>query len=350
MRERPSASPRRRATARTIVPFTAEHLDDAIVLLQARDRRLTDTNPSPPVLYDDPEQARQALDRLFRAEHARGVAALRAGRLVGYLIGTARFPLPTRPDALFVRPRSLTIVQEGYAAEPDDAAETYRELYGALAADSVRDGLFAHTAELVGADRSALEAWFSLGFGRNMVRGVRDAALPVAVEVRGDIEIHQATEEDIAVINELVVANFRYHTGSPVFQAYFRETEDETRAMEREQLADPANVRWVAYQDGRPVALQTFYPWRDRPGARFRTVHLQHGFTSLSARGGGVGATLLAHAMAWAREEGFERCTVNWLSANLLGARFWQAHGFRPVAHSLFRHIDERIAWAHPSG
>ena len=334
--------------ARTVVPFTTEHLEDAIVLLQACDRPLAESDPSPPVLYDEPDQARQVVERLFGAEHARGVAALRDGRLVGYLIGTARFPPPTRPDALFVRPRAVAIVQEGYAAAPDDAAETYRELYGALAADWVRDGFFAHTVDVVGADRAALAAWHSLGFGRNMVRGVRDPALPVAAEVRADIEIHQAAEEDIGVIAELAIANFRYHAGSPVFQAYFPEIEEETRTMEREQLADPANVRWVAYQDGRPVGIQTFYPWRDRPGARFRTVHLQHGFTSPAARGGGVGATLLAHAMTWAREEGFERCTVNWLSANLLGARFWQGHGFRPVAHSLFRQIDERIAWAQP--
>ena len=31
-------------------------------------------------------------------------------------------------------------------------------------------------------------------------------------------------------------------------------------------------------------------------------------------------------------------------AANLLAARFWPAHGFRPLGYRLFRRVDERIA------
>jgi hypothetical protein len=34
------------------------------------------------------------------------------------------------------------------------------------------------------------------------------------------------------------------------------------------------------------------------------------------------------------------------MTANLLGARFWLSHGFRPIEYRLMRQVDPRIAWA----
>jgi hypothetical protein len=37
---------------------------------------------------------------------------------------------------------------------------------------------------------------------------------------------------------------------------------------------------------------------------------------------------------------------VDFESANLPGSAFWLRH-FEPVAHSLMRRVDSRLAWAH---
>jgi len=71
------------------------------------------------------------------------------------------------------------------------------------------------------------------------------------------------------------------------------------------------------------------------------------GVTAPDARGTGLGAALLRHSMDWARDEGYTRCTLHFLTANLAAARFWLRHGFQPLTEELVRRVDDRIAWAH---
>jgi hypothetical protein len=58
-----------------------------------------------------------------------------------------------------------------------------------------------------------------------------------------------------------------------------------------------------------------------------------------------VGAALFARTMEWAREMGYDDCTVNYFTASR-AARFWQGVGFRPVTYWMRRILDDRIAWA----
>jgi GNAT superfamily N-acetyltransferase len=334
----------------TIEPFAEDCRDAAVDILIARERARAGHEPGSPQRFHDPAVAREAIAGVYREERLDGIVARRDGRLAGFMLGARQLPAPHDGVSNFLHPRSVTIVEAGYAAQPGDAVDTYRELYAALAGAWVLDGYFAHYVDVFISDEEALEAWLSLGFARTMVRGMRDTG-PVETSAQSAVyEIHQAGDEDLDLIVALEVANLRYHTSAPIFQAYFTETEAHGRGQEQEQLADPDNPRFLAYRERRPVGLMSFRPWRGRPGVSRPTVHLQHGFTTAEARGGGIGAALLDRGMAWARENGFERCTVNWLSANLLGARFWQSHGFRPVSYRLVRQIDERIAWARTRG
>lgn len=301
-----------------------------------------------PVLYDTPALAREALRELIYTQRARGVAAFRGGTLAGYLLAARLFPVPTNGQALFVRPRSAVVEQWGYAAEQPAAGETYREMYAATAAGWMRDGILSHSVDVSAADADAVAVWRSLGFGQYMVRGIRETGPVERGESDVGVAIHRAGEEDLDGVVSLVFANLRYHAGPPIFQAYFPETEEQVRSDERAQLAEPGNARWLVYRDREAIGIQSFRPWAERPGLRGRVVHLQHGFTREVERGGGVGLALLDRTMAWAREEGYERCTVNWLSANLLGARFWQRNGFLPVNERLMREVDERVTWARP--
>jgi GNAT superfamily N-acetyltransferase len=79
-----------------------------------------------------------------------------------------------------------------------------------------------------------------------------------------------------------------------------------------------------------------------------RCLHIDEAFTESTERGGGVGSRLLDAALAEAREEGYEWCSVSWRTANLEADRFWRGNGFRPVYYRLLREIDPRIAWATP--
>jgi hypothetical protein len=56
---------------------------------------------------------------------------------------------------------------------------------------------------------------------------------------------------------------------------------------------------------------------------------------------------LLRDAIQAAHDAGFAVCLLHFLSANPAGSRFWQANGCWRIVHTLARHIDERIIWAH---
>lgn len=331
----------------TLVPFTDDHLEEASALLAARHRADRAREPELPARFIKPTAAREALAAAWSAPMTEGMVALRGGRMTGYLLGSIVLPEPSSVMTLFIAPRAVQIADPGYAAEPGDAEALYRELYAALAPSWLRAGCFAHYVSVRLCDAAALEGWSSLGFGRQMVSGLRDVG-PVEGDqpVRG-VTITRAAPEDIEVVTRLICGNLRYHTAGPIFDPYFPEVESSIRPDIAVLLAEPnRSPVWLAEQDGRPAGILNLVQPRPRMTTPKRAIHLQNGYTEPGVRGGGVASALLGEATAWAREAGYERCTIHWHTANLLGARFWQRSGFRPAGYSLVRWIDERIAWA----
>lgn len=102
------------------------------------------------------------------------------------------------------------------------------------------------------------------------------------------------------------------------------------------------------FRDDRAVGMQHFAATPvGRPTTPDQCIAIEHVFTDAEARGSGVGTALLRHGIAWAREAGYDRCSVDWEPSNLLGSRFWNGNGFRPISYWLTRRLDERIAWTH---
>ena len=70
----------------TVVPFAADHLEAAAALLAARHRADRARAPELPARFAAASEARAVLRSLL-GEGNSGVAALRDGRLEGYLLG-----------------------------------------------------------------------------------------------------------------------------------------------------------------------------------------------------------------------------------------------------------------------
>src|SRR5207244_2411454 len=133
-----------------IVPLTADHLEAAGELLAARHRRHREAEPLLPKRYEDPAAARAEIEALG----GEGVAALRDGRLVGYLVAIRKEDQVWGPNAW--------VESAGHAAErPEDV----RDLYAAAAADWAGAGRKAHYAVVPATDAELVDAWFRLGFG-----------------------------------------------------------------------------------------------------------------------------------------------------------------------------------------
>ena len=140
------------------------------------------------------------------------------------------------------------------------------------------------------------------------------------------------------------------HWKSPIFWPILHVAEPAAREFNLAALRGSETPYFVAYEEGKPVGMQTFL----RPGftppivKRETDVYLFEGIVARDARSGGIGGALLQHSMEWAARSGFESCTLHFAPGNPSGAPFWLGHGFVPVEHTMERTVDARVAWARP--
>ncbi|HEV8653199.1 MAG TPA: GNAT family N-acetyltransferase [Actinomycetes bacterium] len=347
-----------------VVPFEEEHLDAAGELLAARHRDDRAAEALLPEAADDPTVARAAVAAAAAQPATSGASALRGGRLVGYLLGS-RMPEDIVPRSAWVRPA-------GHALARDEDPGLYHDLYAVAGQPWVAAGCFSHFVVAPAADARAAAAWFALGFGQEQVYALRGlteadavarppvpeggtgirAARPLPPE--GGIEIRLAGPGDLDLVMELAGAISRHQAGPPVWQPSLPEFLAQLRESQAELLADPTATYWLAVGlGGRLLGFEVMLPAEADEGdlrTPARCIHLMVAATRTELRGGGVGLALTAHALAAAREAGYETCITDWRSANLLASRFWSGRGFRPVALRLRRSIDPRIAWADGRG
>jgi GNAT superfamily N-acetyltransferase len=299
---------------------------------------------------DDPIACEDLLRPLTRNPRVTGRVGMRGADMAGFLFGELMLFGPMDMASLYLPPQSIAMPIEGHAvAAGEDKAEVYLALYADLAAAWVASGFFVHRIAITAGDPETQEAWVTLGFGRNLTCGVRDTG-PVMIGELGGIDVREATSEDIETVLTLADSLNVHHARSPMFWPYLRTTESGSREFNLNALQPGEPPYFVAYREGIPIAMQTFL----RPGFtppivdRNRDVYLFEGVVDDAARGGGIGTSLLEHTMRWAREAGYETCTLHFAPMNPSGAPFWLRHGFIPVEYTMERRVDERIAWAGP--
>lgn len=306
-----------------IQPFSDEHVDEAAALLADRHRRHREAEP----LLGEPADFRAELEALWNGEAASGVAGLRQGRPVGYVLGIQK------SDEIWGD--NVWVDSAGHAVEE---AEDVRNLYAAAAARWVENGRTRHYV-VVPASDALLDAWYRLGFGQQQalaIREVPDVAMPAGVRV--------AEIRDVDALMELAPILPDHQTSSPVFSGGPRESEEELRAEISEELGKPDIGNLVAEVDGQvvgnfvvvPTELSSMHTGLARvDGASL----LGFAVTRPEVRGSGVGLALTDASFAWARERGYEVMVTDWRVTNLLSSRFWPRRGFRPTFLRLYRSI-----------
>jgi GNAT superfamily N-acetyltransferase len=257
-------------------------------------------------------------------------------------------PAPEAAAAYFSPPHSIGAPLHAHAhAESEDALEVYRALYAFLAERWVAEGFLVHSLGVLEVEREAHDALVKLGFGRHFtcaLRGVEALSEPT----RADLEIRQAHEAELPDVYALLAEQRAFHARAPMFLPDLRILHEAQEAQARWILEQPRCPTFVAYRDGRALGLTLFAPAAFVSSALRddATVYLLQGVVSERERGGGVGAALLQHALAWMRRDGVTRCALHFLSANPSGPPFWTSHGFRPVENFLSRTVDARMAWS----
>jgi len=324
-------------------------LDVASELLAARFERARKQVADSGFAAPDTDACRAALQAQLSGKHVRGVLATRGSEPVGFLLAQRSTSAPDSVQAYFSPAFSVAIPLAGHAvAANEDPLDLYRALYAKLAGELVADGFLEHGIGVLESERSAHDAWVTLGFGRSFTLALRGVE-PLPAPTRTDLEIREATEKDLPDVFALLAEQRAFHARSPMFLPDLRILRDAQEGQARWLLRQPRCPTFLARRGGRAIGMQLFAPaasyvsWPTRDDS---TAYLFQGVVSEVERGGGVGAALLQHALAWMRRENLRRCGLHYLSANPSGAVFWTRHGFRPAEHFLHRTVDARIAWS----
>jgi ribosomal protein S18 acetylase RimI-like enzyme len=329
-----------------VEPFGVEHVEAAGALLAARHRRDRARVAALPAVYGQPAVATELVRDGAAGPDVSGVIAWHEGNAAGFLIGDALRISPDSPIAPYYRPHSVLVRYHAHAAEPEGAFDIYRAMYAAVAGTWASAGLTAHYVHAAAGDSAVLDAFASLGCGRDMAWALRDTRPFPDVPDDFGLAIRRASVDDLDAIFTLDALLAHFESGSPVFMPFPTPLAvAEWRAELHSSLQDHAIDHWLAERDGVAIGLMTFTP----PPRHVSPLLTPERATNISAasvapeeRSAGVGVALLQHGLARAREAGYTWCRLSYMTANLVSSRFWLRMGFEPVAWRLSRTVDDR--------
>lgn len=313
-----------------IVPLEEEeHLEDAAALASSCYKGLREQIAPLPPRYAEVSTLLPLLRGIAGA--GPGVAAIRRGRLAGFLTG---WLIPS-----FRGKRSVFSPEWANAADLEDSRRIYEEMYAHLSASWVADGYYTHLISMLVNDHDGIDGWHWLGFGMIAADAVRDLQ-PAQGSPAADVSIRRGCLEDIEEAMALSEALQRHMASAPTFLVH---AEKRDRDYYEEWLANPANALWLAYDGTEAVAFMKQGPANVDACTIIhdeKTTSIVGAFTTESVRGRGIAIALLNRSLEWARSDGYERCAVDFEPMNPLATRFWLRH-FQPVCYTLIRHVDE---------
>jgi GNAT superfamily N-acetyltransferase len=315
-------------------PFDADALDDAGRILSERHRHQRRSIFALDRKFEMPATAREQVAALLEKPGASGSIVAMHGRAIAFVLGTRRADSVWGPNVW---------IEDAGSGGTD--VEALREAYAAAAGPWVEEGRTRHYAVVPATDTQALEAWFSLSFGKQQVHALREPvwrefepALAVGLTVR------RATHDDFPALAEVDVSLPTHQTGTAVFSMLTVPTVDEALADLEQDFDDPAYATFVAEYEGKVIGAAIGCSLELSPGhtpiMRPRSCGFL-GFASVLPEGRGLGAgrALGETVMCWSRDEGYEWMATDWRSTNLEANRAWTALGFKPSFQRLHRSI-----------
>jgi GNAT superfamily N-acetyltransferase len=314
-----------------IVPFTADHLREAVELFVCDYRREQEESPLlPSETVEDAERIRHAVKPLLSNP---GVTVLKDDQVIAFMLSGYRFS--------FKGQKAMFVPEYCHASILPDRRELYQIMYMRLANEWIRDhvhlhiiGHFAHNAMLQ-------ESLYQLGFGAIIAEALRDLS-----QVQGAHVTDIAEEPDIGRLLNISIEDGRYYREAPIFIVKETET-DERRAVLESSICE-GDTYFAFYEDDEASAYLSIGESASgtlKEGFLLRgtcTAQIKNAFVKPHIRGKGIGKSLLQRAVDWSIEHGCKRLFVEFETANYFGGNFWRRH-FTPYLYFSMRYIDNTI-------
>jgi GNAT superfamily N-acetyltransferase len=325
------------------LPFSDDLIPPAAELLASRHRRDRQACPAFAPRYEDPGEARRAIQAAWRKPLTSGVAAFKGEHCLGYLFAEPQF------DQLMGR--TAWVKTAAHALADGQSEMLYHRLYAAAAPGWLGLGCFNHYVQVMAGDRPALEAWFALSFGQQQAYGLRaieESDMQPVNDLPG-IEIRLAKPQDRQAFAKMARVTAEYQVQAPVWAPLPPEIAAERPEMYASVLDDEDASLWLAIHADQVVGFQVYYPAENNLEDLYIPEHsaeMPAASTRAEYRGQGITRALAGFGFDHLRQEGFLYCLTDWRTTNLLSSQAWPSLGYRPVMYRLQRRIDERILWA----
>ena len=322
-----------------IAIFNRNHVIQAAEVAVQQFNRLQKGSPFLSQAFTEERVCRQKIQDSLQAG-AGGVAALDGDRLLGFILGEPR------ENEHFGR--SVWSSLTGHALAEGVNAALYRQLYAAAGEAWVQKGYVNHYVEVPAEDQAALWTWFGLGFGQQQVYAALDltAYNHSMFSNEREVTIRRAQTGDEAMLKQFAWNVAGYQTGAPIWAPTAANERAELEEGYAELATDTECITWLAFEGNTPVGMQMYKPVDSTDADVLNPengIILVIGSTMPEARGKGVATLLTQHGLAYAREQGYKSCVIDWRATNLLSAAFWPKMGFVPVAYRLERRVDWRV-------
>ncbi|WP_134684067.1 GNAT family N-acetyltransferase [Brevibacillus migulae] len=326
-----------------IVPFAANMLDEASILLAKQHQKNRKSAPLLPIAYEEPAKAALVLETVWKSAGSMGAAAFHKQKMIGFLIGNVAINS--------IRGRHAWIHPAGAVLDTEADPELFRDLYAVVGEIWVKNGIFDHYALLPGNGHTHFDPWLQAGFSYEQTHALMDLEhiKPDVYRQNPKLSIRRAQPEDREILRSFSTLIALAHAGRPVWGVALPEDLPELRDGYAEILDDSSFHTWIAFLGDTPVGMQAYRELREEQPSLLlpaRTIRLTVGSTIEEARGRGVSTTLLAAGLQFAIGQGYRYCETDWRATHLLSSRYWPKQGFQPVAHRLVRKVDPRIVWA----
>jgi ribosomal protein S18 acetylase RimI-like enzyme len=309
-----------------ILPLQQEQLPAAAALWTAHFRELRRKVPSLPPAMEEEDCLVPRLGKLAQSGH--GLAAWRGGELVGYL---GWFVV----EKFRAADRRAGYVPEWAHAVKDSSPAITRALYREAAFRWAAEGCNTHAISLLAHDTRSLDTWVWNGFGLSVVDAIRSLD-PLGAPVAAGFRLRPAGPADVDPLAALEAEHFRHYSAPPILM--------ETRAPDdapafSQFLSKPDCGAWLAETGQEAVGYLRFESRSFGAAAIVRdpgTVAITGAYVRPAQRGNGVAAALLDAALRDFKDQGYQRCSVDFESFNPEAAQFWCRY-FEPVSLSLIR-------------
>jgi GNAT superfamily N-acetyltransferase len=310
--------------------LTEEHIVEAVVLAQADLEREARHVPVLAKAGAAPLLADQVADMVRNG--IGGVAAIKDGRLVGYLVFHKPF------DRFFGNTPGAWSPLHAHALSGDDRERLWSLLLQHAAERLVAQGVVGLSITAWAHDEGTRGLLLN-SFGIRLADAIRDLTAPMAVGAHDGVRFGEVQDNDMAAVSPLENALIRHLRSSPIYLPARETTEEDFLARQQEQGARFFGA-WAAGDLIGYVKVtgdgETFVS--ESPVMQ----NISGAYLEPSYRGRGIYDSLVAFASGTLHEEGATLLGVDCETMNPNAYRFWGKY-FENYTYTWVRRIDERV-------